>query len=62
LPKGTAVAEGDPISAPSIGASIFGHVENIESNENDPFIYVRFNLPVNMNELHFLQIDRTVAS
>jgi cell shape-determining protein MreC len=62
LPKGTAVTEGDPISAPGIGAEIFGHVENIDTNENDPFIYVRFSLPVNMSELHFLQIDRTVAS
>jgi cell shape-determining protein MreC len=58
LPKGTAVAQGDPISAPGIGTQIFGHVDNIETNENDPFIYVRFVLPVNMSELHFLQIDR----
>lgn len=62
LPKGTVVAEGDPVSAPGIGAEIFGHVENIEINENDPFIYVRFSLPVNINELHFLQINRTTAS
>jgi cell shape-determining protein MreC len=61
LPKGTVLAEGDPISAPGIGAGIFGHVENIQTNENDPFIYVRFNLPVNLSELHFLQIDRTAA-
>lgn len=60
LPKGTVVAEGDPISAPGIGAEIFGHVESIDTNENDPFIYVRFCLPVNMSELHFLQIDRTI--
>ena len=59
LPKGTPVAEGDPIAAPGIGVEIFGHVENIESNDNDPFIYVRFDLPVNMSELHFLQIDRS---
>lgn len=58
LPKGTVVAEDDPISAPNIGAEIFGHVENIETSENDPFLYVRFSLPVNMSELHFLQIDR----
>jgi cell shape-determining protein MreC len=57
LPKGSEVAEGDPISAPGIGAEIFGHVENIETNENDPFIYARFTLPVNVSELHFLQID-----
>jgi rod shape-determining protein MreC len=62
LPKGTSVSEGDSISAPGIGAEIFGHVENIETTENDPFIYVRFCLPVNMNELHFLQIDRTAIS
>jgi cell shape-determining protein MreC len=62
LPKGSAVAEGDPISAPGIGAEIFGHVENIETNENDPFIFVRFCLPVNMNGLHFLQIDRIATS
>ena len=62
LPKGSVVAEGDPISALGIGAEIFGHVENIETTENDPFIYVRFSLPVNMSELHFLQIDRTTTS
>jgi len=61
LPKGTIVAEGDPISAPGIGAEIFGHVENIDTNENDPFVYVRFSLPVNISELNFLQIDRTVS-
>jgi rod shape-determining protein MreC len=61
LPKGSAVATGDPIFAPGIGAEIFGHVENIEMNENDPFMYIRFVLPVNMSELHFLQIDRTAA-
>ena len=58
LPKGTIVAEGDPVSAPGIGAEIFGHVENISMNENDPFMYLRFSLPINMSELHFLQIDR----
>lgn len=58
LPKGTALAEGDPIYAPGIGAEIFGHVGNIDTNENDPFVYVRFSLLVNMSELHFLQIDR----
>lgn len=62
LPKDTQVNVGDPISAPGIGAKIFGHVENIESNDNDPFIYVRFGLPVNMSELHFLQIDLTSTS
>ena len=62
LPKDSSVAIGDPISAPGIGVSVFGHVENIESNDNDPFIYVRFTLPVNMSELHFLQIDRTIVS
>jgi len=62
LPKGTEVVQGDPISAPGIGADIFGHVENIETTENDPFIYARFSLPVNMSELHFLQIERTRIS
>lgn len=62
LPKGTAIAEGDPISAPGIGAEIFGHVDSIETNENDPFVYVRFSLPINMSELHFLQIDRIAVS
>jgi cell shape-determining protein MreC len=62
LPKGTTVVQGDPVSAPGIGAEIFGHVENIETNDNDPFIYVRFSLLVNMNELHFLQIDRATTS
>ncbi len=60
LPKGSLVAEGDPISAPSIGAEIFGHVENISSNENEPFIYLRFTLPVNISQLHFVQIDRNI--
>lgn len=58
LPKGTEIAKGDVVSAPGINAKIFGHVESIEIDENDPFIYVRFSLPVNMSELHFLQIDR----
>jgi len=58
LPKGTAVAVGDPIVAPGIEANIFGAVETIETNDNDPFIYVRFSLPVNMQELNFVQIDR----
>ena len=58
LPKGSDVAKGDPISAPLLGVEIFGHVESIETTENDPFIYLRFSLPVNMSELHFLQIDR----
>ena len=62
LPKGTEIAEGDPISAPGIGAETFGHVENIDTTENDPFIYVRFSLPVNVGELHFLQIDRTAGA
>ena len=61
LPKDTAVAVGDPIAAPGIGADIFGTVETIETNENDPFIYVRFCLPVNMSELNFVQIDRVGA-
>ena len=62
LPKGTLVAEGDPIAAPGINANIFGHVENIETTDNDPFTYVRFSLPINMSELHFLQIDRALSS
>ena len=62
LPKGTEIVEGDPIYAPGLGTEVFGHVENIEKNENDPFIFVRFSLPVNMSELHFLQIDRAATS
>lgn len=62
LPKGTEIAEGDLISAPSIGAEIFGHVESVDTTENDPFLYVRFTLPINMSELHFLQIDRVATS
>lgn len=58
LPKGSVVSEGDPIAAPGIDADIFGSVENIETNDNDPFVYVRFGLPVNMTELNFVQIDR----
>ena len=61
LPKGTVLAEGDPIAAPGIGVDVFGHVESIETNDNDPFIYVRFSLPVNMSELHFVQIDRSAT-
>lgn len=62
LPKGTAVAKGDPIFSSGIGAEIFGHAESIDANENEPFIYVRFSLPVNMSELRFLQVDRTALS
>ena len=61
LPKGTSVAAGDPIAAPGIGDDIFGVVGSIETNPNDAFIYLRFSLPVNMNELNFVQIDRTKA-
>lgn len=59
LPKDTAVSQGDPISAPGIQADVFGTVDSIETNENDPFVYVRFGLPVNMSELNFVQIDRS---
>ncbi len=58
LPKGTTINQSDPIAAPGIDADIFGSVQNIETNDNDPFIYVRFALPVNMTELNFVQIDR----
>jgi cell shape-determining protein MreC len=59
LPKGSLVEKGDIVSSPNIKAEVFGRIENIETNENDPFIYARFSLPVNMSQLRFLQVDRS---
>ncbi|HYF10110.1 MAG TPA: hypothetical protein VD967_00705, partial [Candidatus Paceibacterota bacterium] len=56
LPKGSAVAVGDPIVFPSISPRIFGKVEEIESDASDTFERVYFQSPVNLFELRWIEI------
>ena len=60
LPRETDVAEGDPVVIPSIEPVIFGTVGTVLSDPARPYATVLFQSPVNIFELHFVLIDKTV--
>lgn len=58
LPKEEIVTEGDIIAIPSINGEFFGRVSSIEIIEGDAFKYIRFNNPVNLSSLRFVEIEK----
>lgn len=56
LPKEIAVKQGDLIKSPGLSPRIFGTVEDIEQNATDPFQFILFKLPVNINSLEWVEV------
>jgi cell shape-determining protein MreC len=56
LPKGQAVAVGDPIILPTMGLELVGTVASVETPESDPFQTVYFNVPAALAELQYVDI------
>ena len=58
LPKGVEVKEGDPVVFPDISLKAFGFVKVVLNDPSDVFQKVFFNLPVNLNEIDFVSIEK----
>jgi cell shape-determining protein MreC len=56
LPRDISVKEGDVIVVPSITSNVFGIVEKINLKDKDSFQTILFKSPVNISELHFVQV------
>jgi len=59
IPRGVPVSVGDSIIAPGITVRVFGTVAKIDLAPNDSFQTIYFNLPININELQFVEIIPT---
>ena len=56
LPKEIPITKGDLIKSPAWGLEFFGAVEDIEQNAADPFQFILFKLPVNINTLESVEV------
>lgn len=58
LPKGVMVKEGDPVVLPQISTKVFGFVKSVSNLPGDVFQKIFFSLPVNLNEIDFVSIEK----
>jgi cell shape-determining protein MreC len=58
LPRGVQIEIGDAVVLPSSSASLVGVVEKIEETPSDAFKKILFKVPVNISELHFVEITK----
>lgn len=56
LPRDISAKEGDVIVVPSITPNVFGIIEKIYLKDKDSFQTILFKSPVNISELHFVQV------
>jgi cell shape-determining protein MreC len=60
LPRDTEIAEGDPVSIPSIIPGVFGTVASIILVPSQAFSTILFTMPVNIHELRWVEIESHV--
>lgn len=56
VPRDIEISEGDVVLMPDVSARIFAVVEKIQADASDPFQTVRFQLPVNIGEIDWMEI------
>ncbi len=57
VPRSVSVLVGDIVRMPSKTLFPYSTVEDVESDDTDPFSTIRFRLPIGFNQLEFVQID-----
>jgi len=58
LPKNVPIENGDPVLLSADKPRIFGRVEDIEFEESDAFQRILFALPININNIDFVTIEK----
>ncbi len=58
LPKGVPISVGDVVRLPGLDPKFFGTVANIEETATGTFQSIRFTLPVNINEIDYVEIAK----
>ncbi len=59
VPKEVSITEGDLIRMPGLNPTFFGVVSNIEQTVTSSFQFVLFRLPVNVNNLRWVEIIKS---
>lgn len=57
LPKGAEVSEGDEAVVPGISTTVFGFAHKIETDPADSFQKIIFKIPLNLNELKWVEVE-----
>ncbi len=58
IPSSVEIHSGDKIMTPGTYPLLMGAVENVELNVSDPFQKIHFRLPVNLQELKYVMIEK----
>lgn len=58
LPKNVPIENGDPVLLSADKPRVFGRVEDIEVEESDAFQRILFALPININNIDFVTIEK----
>lgn len=58
VPKNIPIVEGDQITVPSMNSIVLGTAEFVDSSEGEAFSQIYFKLPVKLNALHYVQIQK----
>jgi cell shape-determining protein MreC len=56
VPRGTAVAVGDPVHFPGIGTGITGQVAAIDAKEGDSFVTIYLHVPADIFSLRYVEV------